>query len=33
VALDDHLVAFLKLNHAVVGIYMCVRLHERKSAR
>ena len=32
ITLDGHIVAFLKLNHAIIAIYMCVRLHEQKSA-
>ena len=32
IALDGHIDAFLKLNHAIIAIYMCVRLHGQKSS-
>ena len=31
IALDSHLVAFIKLNHAMAGIYMYLRLHGQES--
>lgn len=32
IALDSHLDAFVKLNHAIAGLYMCVRPHGQEIA-
>ena len=32
-SLDCHLVAIVKLYHAIAGIYMCVRLHRQEIPR
>jgi hypothetical protein len=32
IAIDSLLVAFVKLGHAIGGLYMCVRLHWQESA-
>jgi hypothetical protein len=32
IGIDSHLATFVKLNHAIAGIYMCVLLRWRKSA-
>jgi prepilin-type processing-associated H-X9-DG protein len=29
--IDGHVVAFIKLNHAIAGVYMCVCLHTQES--
>lgn len=31
IAFDSHLVAFIKLNHAMAGIYMYLRRHSQES--
>lgn len=33
IVLDGHLVALIKLNHAIAGLYMCVRLHMQETGR
>jgi hypothetical protein len=30
---DGYIVAFIKLNHAIAGIYMCVRLNMQEAVR
>ncbi len=31
IAINNHLVAAIKLHHVIAGIYMCVRLHWQES--